>query len=179
LHRAEYELFWYVLTRSEKTMSEHCKSALSAWRSCVGKHEGTGRWHRVEQTQIDAFAEATFDRQFIHVDPVRAAAASPYGVTVAHGYLTLSLLPYLLDSALPVVPALTTGRIAAINYGVDRVRFPAPVKVGSRVRASSELLSVAAVDMTTLQLKRRVTIEIEGSTKPGCVAEPLLRLVYS
>ena len=160
-------------------MTSYSERALTAWRSRIGSVEGVGAWHTIDQRQINAFADATLDHQFIHVDPELAAKRSPYKVTIAHGFLTLSLLPYLVGSALSTGPELTEGLVAAINYGLDRVRFPSPVKVGSRVRARSELLEVETVAPDTLQLKRRVTFEIEGADKPGCVAESLSRLVYS
>lgn len=153
--------------------------ALEFWQQQVGKLEGVGEWHQIDQAQINAFADATLDRQFIHVDPEAAAQRSPYKVPIAHGFLTLSLLPHLTASALKAGARPTETPVAAINYGLDRVRFPSPVKVGSRVRARSELLSVERVAGDTLQLKRKVTIEIENSEKPGCVAEALSRLVYT
>jgi acyl dehydratase len=160
-------------------MTSHSERALLAWNKRVGSEEGVGDWHTIDQRQINAFADATLDHQFIHVDPELAAKRSPYKVTIAHGFLTLSMVPHLTTSALPVQPDLTEGVLAAINYGLDRVRFPSPVKVGSRVRARSELLSVEAVSADTLQIKRKITIEVEGSDKPGCVAETLARLIFS
>jgi acyl dehydratase len=163
-------------------MTSQIERALSAWTEQVGSQEGVGAWHTVDQRQIDAFADATLDHQFIHVDPVKAATHSPYKVPIAHGFLTLSLMPHLLTSALAdtkVAPAARQGISAAINYGLDRVRFPAPVRVGKRVRARSELLAVERVNANTLQLKRKVTVDIEGEDKPACVAESLARLVYT
>lgn len=157
------------------TMSER---AFDAWKQRVGALEGVGEWHEIDQPQINAFADATLDRQFIHVDPELAALRSPYKVPIAHGFLTLSLLPYLVASALRAGAPAPEGLVAAINYGLDKVRFPSPVKVNSRVRARAELLGVEQVSASTLQLKRKVTIEIEGEEKPGCVAEALSRLVY-
>jgi len=159
-------------------MASNIERALKTWKEREGAVEGTGDWHTVDQTQINAFADATLDRQFIHVDPELSAQRSPYKVTIAHGFLTLSLVPHLTASALKS-DAAREGLAAAINYGLDRVRFPTPVKVGSRVRAKSELLSAEQVAPNTLQLKRRVTVEIDGSDKPGCVAETLVRLVYT
>ena len=159
-------------------MASNGERALEAWRQRVGSVEGVGEWHQIDQAQINAFADATLDRQFIHVDPVAAAERSPYKVPIAHGFLTLSLLPHLVASALRAGSPAPHGIVAAINYGLDRVRFPSPVKVNSRVRARSELLNVELVGKNTLQLKRKVTIEVEGEDKPGCVAEALSRLVY-
>jgi len=154
------------------------EQALKSWKERIGGVEGVGDWHTIDQAQINAFADATLDHQFIHVDPVAAAQRSPYKVPIAHGFLTLSLLPHLVGSALKS-EGRGEGLTAAINYGLDRVRFPTPVKVGSRVRARAELLSVEQVAPNTLQLKRKVTFEIEGEDKPGCVAEALVRLIYA
>jgi acyl dehydratase len=159
-------------------MTMESERAFAAWKQHEGSDEGTGAWHVIDQAQINAFADATLDHQFIHIDPQRAAEHSPYKVPIAHGFLTLSLLPHLLTSALSSDPQRSAGLSAAINYGVDRVRFPAPVKVNSRVRAQSTLLSVEQVAPNVLQLKRKVSIEIEGEVKPACVAETLVRLVY-
>lgn len=161
-------------------MTTPFERALSLLRSQVGREEGCGAWHTIDQRQIDAFADATLDHQFIHVDPVEAALRSPYKVPVAHGFLTLSLLPHLVGTALLEAPtaAAREGASISINYGLDRVRFPAPVRVGSRVRARCVLLSVEPVSANTLQLKRRITFEIEGEDKPGCVAEALVRSIY-
>lgn len=160
-------------------MTSFCERALAAWRVRVGQLEGVGAWHTVDQAQINAFADATLDHQFIHVDPVRAAQKSPYKVTIAHGFLTLSLLPHLVSSALAAAGSAPEGIVAGINYGLDRVRFPTPVKVDSRVRARSELMAIEQIAPNTLQLKRKVTIEIDGEDKPGCVAEALSRLVFA
>jgi acyl dehydratase len=157
----------------------HAERALTIWKQHEGRHEGTGSWHTIDQAQINAFADATLDHQFIHIDPQAAAERSPYKVPIAHGYLTLSLVPHLVSSALSDDPARSEGLKAAINYGVDRVRFPAPVRVDSRVRARAELVHVEQVAAGVLQVKRKVTIEIEGEDKPACVAETLLRLVYA
>jgi acyl dehydratase len=160
-------------------MASNVERVLAVWKQHEGSVEGVGAWHTIDQAQINAFAEATLDRQFIHVDPVLAAERSPYKVPIAHGYLTLSLLPHLLSSAIVRDPARSEGLSAVINYGADRVRFPSPVRVGSRVRARSELISVEQVAPTTLQAKRKVTVEIDGEAKPACVAETLSRLVYT
>ncbi len=135
----------------------------------IGEEIGVGDWFTIEQDRIDQFADATNDHQWIHVDP-EAAAAGPFGATIAHGFLTLSLLPGLAPHV--VVP----GMKMAINYGLDRVRFISPVRVGSRVRARAKL---AAADEVTggVQVKTEVTVEIEGAEKPACVAETLTRFV--
>lgn len=143
---------------------------LAEYEAAVGTHLGHGPWHTVTQEQIDLFAEATGDHQWIHVDPQRAATG-PFGATVAHGYLTLSLLP-LLTKQVYTVDGLTM----AVNYGSNKVRFPSPVRVGSRVRASVELVSLAPASLG-FQAVNRVTVELDGSDKPACVAETVTVLV--
>jgi acyl dehydratase len=137
--------------------------------AAVGERLGPGEWLEVDQRRIDLFAEATGDHQWIHVDPVRAADG-PFGTTVAHGYLTLALLPALLPGVLRV-----EGAAMGLNYGTDRVRFPAPVPVGSRLRASAEVRGATAAGENGVQLALLVTVEREGGGKPVCVAEVLLR----
>jgi acyl dehydratase len=135
-----------------------------------GEHLGYSDWHTVTQRQVDLFAEATGDRQWIHVDPERAAAG-PFGGTIAHGYLTLSLLP-MLGQQIFRVDGLSMG----VNYGSEKVRFPSPVPVGSRVRAGAELLDVRQAGPGS-QAVVRYTVEIEGRPKPACVAEVIVLLV--
>ncbi|MGA8678977.1 MAG: MaoC family dehydratase [Acidimicrobiales bacterium] len=141
---------------------------LDELRGAVGTELGPSEWHEITQRQIDLFAEATGDHQWIHVDPERAKAG-PFGTTIAHGFLTLSLISYLLPQVIRV-----SGISMGINYGANRVRFPAPVPVGSRVRARGRIQSVddvaGGVQMTTL-----VTIEVEGNEKPACVVESISR----
>ena len=157
----------------------HSAAALAKLEKLVGSEEGVGQWFAVEQDRIDLFADATLDHQFIHVDPEKAAKLSPYKVTIAHGFLTLSLIPHLGGKIPPPDPSAYQGLVMGVNYGLEKVRFPAPVKVGSKVRARRTLASVEQKAPNTLQLKQIVTIEIEGETKPACVAETLTRLVYS
>ncbi len=144
----------------------------------VEKEQAPGAWHQVDQAQINLFADATGDHQFIHVDPERAKQ-TPFGTTIAHGFLTLSLLPFLQSKMQPVAPEAYQGLAMGINYGLNRVRFPFPVKVDSKVRALRELLSAELVNPKTVQLTEKVTIEIDGEKRPGCVAEFLTRLVYT
>jgi acyl dehydratase len=136
----------------------------------VGTHLGYTSWQVITQAQVDRFAEATWDDQWIHVD-VERAKAGPFGGTIAHGFLTLSLAPVLLDEVLHVEDASRT-----INYGLDRVRFPAPVPVGSRVRLGVELSSLEEV-AGGVQASFALVFELEGSDKPCCVGELLLRFV--
>lgn len=158
-------------------MSTPAENALPLFKALEGGPAAVSEWHRVEQAQVNAFADATLDHQFIHIDPERAKL-TPWGTTIAHGFLTLSLLPYF-DSITPrPTPEAYEGLAMGINYGLDRVRFPSPVKVGSRVRAHRKLLSAELKDPNTIQLKSEVTVEIDGEDKPACVAETLSRLVY-
>jgi acyl dehydratase len=160
-------------------MSGKAEKALELFQKNAGREEGVGEWHRVDQKQIDLFADATLDHQFIHVDPKRAAELSPYKVTIAHGFLTLSLVVHLGKSIPPIDPKAYEGVVMGVNYGLDKVRFPSPVKVDSRIRARRELVSAELKAPNTIQLKQRVTVEIEGEGKPACVAETLTRLVYA
>ena len=139
-------------------------------KEAVGTHVGFSDWHPVTQEQIDMFAEATGDHQWIHVDPARAAQG-PFGATIAHGYLTLSLVPRLVWE-IYTVESITMG----VNYGANKVRFPSPVKVDSRVRGGVELLSLEPGG-GGFALTAKVTIEVEGSEKPACVVETLSVLV--
>lgn len=137
-------------------------------RARLGTHLGYSEWLTVDQARIDEFAEATGDHQWIHVDPVRAATG-PFGAPIAHGYLTLSLSNLFLPQIVEV-----RGFDAGVNYGVDKVRFPSPVTVGSRIRAGAELVAIDEVK-GGLQTTMRITIECEGSAKPACVIESLSR----
>lgn len=138
----------------------------------VGTEIGVSEWFEVDQARVNAFADATEDHQWIHIDTERAAAG-PFGTTIVHGFLTLSLLVALMRQA-----ELDMGEPKmAINYGLDKVRFTSPVKVGSRIRARVELTSV---DVTKggVQVKRTVTVESEGTDQPAMIAETLSRYVY-
>ena len=139
--------------------------------SYVGKDLGTSGWFQVDQARINAFADATLDHQFIHVNP-DMAKATPFGGTIAHGYLTVSLLPYL-QANMPdmIVPQ---GLKMGMNYGFDKLRFMSPVKVGKRVRARAKLLDAGEKKPGQWLLKFEYTIEIEGEEKPALVAEWLL-----
>jgi acyl dehydratase len=159
--------------------STKAESALQLFQKHLGAEEGVGEWFPVDQARINAFADATLDHQFIHVDPERSAKLSPYKVTIAHGFLTLSRLPHLGSRIPPVEPKAYEGLAMGINYGLDKVRFPSPVKVNSRVRARRQLVSAELKAPNTIQLKQLVTIEIEGEDKPACVAESLTRLIYA
>ncbi len=143
-------------------------ATLDELAACVGQPLADSDWILVDQARIDAFAEATADRQWIHTDPARAAQG-PFGETIAHGFLTLSLLPALLADAY----AVDNVRMS-VNYGLNRVRFPAPVPAGSRVRARIKLLAFESLAHGA-QLTLEATLEREGHAKPVCVAEMVAR----
>ena len=138
--------------------------------AAIGTHIGFSEWMEITQERVDAFADATGDHQWIHVDPVRAADG-PYGKTIAHGYLTLSLLP-VLSAQVMVIRGFTM----MINYGLEKVRFPAAVPVGSRIRAGIELTSLQQKS-SGVQLTSVVTVEIEGGDRPALVAETVRLMV--
>jgi acyl dehydratase len=146
---------------------------ISGLRGLVGSELGPSEWLLVDQQTIDTFADLTRDRQWIHVERDRALAEGPYGSTVAHGFLTLSLLPYLL-STLRQVQGVRHG----INFGLDRVRFPAPVLEGSRVRARATVTDVVDVGAGGVQVTTRVVIEAENAQKPSCIADQLTRYYF-
>jgi acyl dehydratase len=142
---------------------------LEELRGRIGQEVAVSEWLPVTQERIDRFAEATGDRQWIHVDRERAAA-SPLGGTIAHGFLTLALIPHFFATALVLPPARMT-----LNYGLERVRFTSPVPSGRRVRARFALLDVRDAAGGAIDLCWKVTIEVEGSAKPACVAETIAR----
>lgn len=144
----------------------HRLEPIEAYRAHVGAGEFTSPWLTVEQAMIDLFADATHDHQFIHVDPQRAAAEGPFGGTIAHGFLTLSLLSRLAYGALPGVRGSTMG----INYGFDHVRFVTPVRSGAMVRGRFKLTAVKE-RAVSIQSSWDATVEIEGSAKPALVAQ--------
>jgi acyl dehydratase len=145
---------------------------LERLQGLVGEETGVSGWWEITQERVDAFADATEDHQFIHVDP-DLAAQTPFGGTIAHGFLTLSL-----SVAMSAELTMDWGNpMMAINYGLDRVRFPAPVPVGSRIRLRIRLDEVAEVP-GGIHFKQTMTTEIEGEEKPGMVAERLTRLYY-
>ncbi|MDC5696568.1 MaoC family dehydratase [Intrasporangium calvum] len=139
-------------------------NGLGELTAAVGEELGASDWHEITQEQVNLFAEATGDHQWIHVDPERAAAG-PFGQTIAHGYLTLSLLPVLVAEIYRV-----DGVKMGLNYGTNKVRFPTPVPVGSKVRASAQLVELTPIAIGS-QAVVRVTVEIEGAAKPACVAD--------
>lgn len=141
-----------------------------ALHAAIGTHLGFSDWMEMTQARIDQFADATGDHQWIHVDPERAKQG-PFGTTIAHGYLTLSITNRFLPELLRV-PVAKLG----VNYGANKVRFPAPVPVGSRIRVGVEIIEVADVP-GGVQVTTRNTVEIDGSAKPACVVEAISRFV--
>jgi acyl dehydratase len=144
---------------------------IDTFHDLIGKHLGYSPWHRIDQKQINLFADATDDHQWIHVDPERAKDG-PFGGTIAHGYLTLSLAPVLLNEIMTV-----QGMSMGVNYGCNKVRFPSPVPVDSNLRLG---LAVAEVENVTggVQVVLDLTFEVEGASKPSCVAQVVYRYFY-
>jgi acyl dehydratase len=149
-------------------MSQTVLAGVEQVSAAVGRHLGYSDWIEVSQTRIDEFAQATGDHQWIHVDGARAASG-PFGGPIAHGYLTLALSNFFLPQIVDV-----QGFSAGVNYGVDRVRFPAPVPAGARVRGGAELLAASPIT-GGVQTTMRVTIEIEATEKPACVIDAISR----
>ena len=139
----------------------------------VGQELGVSRWVEIEQSRIDAFADTTMDHQWIHVDVEKAKAESPYSATIAHGFLTLSLIPGVSKDNYRVENAKL-----GINYGLNKVRFLAPVKVGSRIRVRSELADATRVGDDAVNLTVRHTVEIDDVEKPAAIAELIARFVF-
>ena len=137
--------------------------------ACQGQDVATSDWVQMTQERVGRFADATSDHQWIHVDPDRARSG-PFGTTIAHGFLTLSLIPHFLETALRV-----EGLRMVVNYGLNKVRFTAPGPEGSRIRAHLHLMAVQTLEPDGLQLSWRITMELEGASKPACVAEALVR----
>lgn len=144
-------------------------SGIAGLKDLVGTHLGFSDWMEITQERVDQFADATGDHQWIHVDPERAAAESPFGGPIAHGYLTLSLVNLFLPQLLEV-----QGASMGVNVGLDKVRFPSPVPVGSRLRGRGHVVSVEEAK-GGIQIVVRVTVEAEGADKPACVADTISR----
>jgi len=140
-------------------------------RAAAGREAGPTDWITVEQSRVDEFADATDDHQWIHVEPARAASG-PFGTTIAHGYLTLSLVNFFLPDLVRVA-----GAKMGVNYGTNKVRFPAAVKVGARIRGRAQVLEATDVP-GGVQIVVRVTIEIEGGERPACVADTISRFFF-
>ena len=160
-------------------MSDAATKAFELFKADIGNDEGTGEWFQVTQDQIDQFADVTHDHQFIHVDPERAAQ-TPFGTTIAHGFLTLSMLTHLSAGASAGAPdpGKYENLLMGVNYGFNKVRFVNPVKVGSRIRARAVTVN-AELKGNSVDVTRSFTVEIEGEEKPALVAEWITRTVYA
>jgi len=145
--------------------------SVDALVAAKGEELGSSDWVTISQDEVNMFADATGDHQWIHIDPERAAKG-PFGTTIVHGFMTLSLLPRLMHQIFTV-----DGVKMGINYGLNKVRFPSPVPVGSRVRATSTLTETQDIGQGTVQITVTTAIEIEGAAKPACVAESILRYI--
>lgn len=146
---------------------------LEAYQAMVGKEIGVSSWHLIDQPRIDTYADVTEDHQFIHVDPERAKKETAFGTTIAHGFLTMSLLSIMSYEVMPVISGTTMG----VNYGFDKLRFISPVRSGRRVRGRFVLAEAKLRKPNELQSRTNVTVEIEGEDKPALVAE-WLGLIY-
>ncbi len=147
-------------------------SSIDELNTLSGQHLGWSDWHVIDQEQVNLFADATGDHQWIHVDPERAATG-PFGSTIAHGYLTLSIIPAILHEVVRV-----EGFTFGVNYGCNKVRFPSPVKVGSKLRLGAAVGSVERVGEDGAQVVLDITVETEGSDKPSCVAQVVYRYYW-
>jgi acyl dehydratase len=157
----------------------HAAKAYEYFRTTPGQEQGAGEWFEISQERINDFADCTIDHQFIHIDPTRAKAETPFGGTIAHGFLTLSMITHLCGSIPPdpKTPSLD-GIVMGINYGFDRVRFLNPVNAGKKVRASATIKS-ADLKGSAIDQVRTITVEIEGVDKPALVADWITRLVFA
>jgi acyl dehydratase len=159
-----------VLSSRESTRPAVVLESLDSLKEFAGREVGVTEWFRVTQERIEGFAEATEDRQWIHVDGERASKESPYGTTIAHGFLTLSLASHFMKEAVQI----RSGVRMAVNYGLNRVRFPFPVRAGSKIRARVGLLSLKELS-DVLEATFSISMEVENSGKPCCVAEWVVR----
>jgi acyl dehydratase len=160
-------------------MATNAEKALEVLSKHFGEEEGVGDWFLIDQARINAFADATVDYQYIHTDPERAAKESPYKTTIAHGFLTLSMLTHLIDSIPPVDPEGEKKVVTRLNYGFDKIRFVTPVKVNSKIRARRELVHAELKDSNSIQLRQKLTVEIEGESKPCLIVDWSRRIIYS
>jgi acyl dehydratase len=157
---------------TETTIPARTVTTVEELKQLVGQEIGIGQWVDVTQERVNQFADVTGDHQYIHVDPERAAKTM-FGGTIAHGYLTLSLLPTLGRDRQGI--KIDLGGKMGVNYGLNRVRFPGPVKVGKRIRVRTKLLKVEEIAPNCVQITQEQTIEVEGEPRPGCVAETIGR----
>ena len=155
----------------------NAENAYEIWKAAEGQEECVGEWFEIDQDRINQFADVTLHHQFIHVDPDRAKEG-PFGATIAHGFLTLSMLVHLDASVPKGDPARYAGVMMGVNYGFDKVRFVNPVKVGSRIRVRA-VLSNVELKGDQIQTTRTMTVEIDGVEKPALVADWITRLFYA
>ena len=160
-------------------MASNAEKAIEIFKGLIGKPEQPGEWFQMTQERINQFADCTIDHQFIHVDPEKSAQLSPYKVTIAHGFLTLSMLTHLTGSIPPTGAEAYSGVVMGVNYGFDKVRFVSPVKVNARIRLQRKLLEAQLKNANQIQLTHECTIEVEGEAKPACVAQWLTLLSYA
>ncbi|HEU5327993.1 MAG TPA: MaoC family dehydratase [Thermomicrobiales bacterium] len=158
-----------------QTDSQRVVTTVAELRELIGQEVGVSDWLEITQERVNVFADATDDHQYIHVDPERASKTF-FGGAVAHGYLTLSLLPFLSQSRQGVKVQL--GGKMGVNYGLNKVRFPAPVRVGKRIRLRSTLLAVEEIGDRAVQTIYNQVIEVEGEERPACVAETISRVYF-
>jgi acyl dehydratase len=158
-----------------QTDAERVVKSVDELKTLIGQEIGVSDWVEISQERVNAFADATGDHQYIHVDPERAKQTF-FGGTIAHGYLTLSMLPYL--GSLRNGVKIELGGKMGVNYGLNKVRFPAPVPVGKRIRSRHTLLAVEEIGDAAVQMTSQVTVEVEGQDKPACVAETLSRTYF-
>lgn len=158
----------------DKALSENFLALRERLQSQLGEESYVGEWFTVDQACIDQFASVTGDHQWIHTDPARAAEESPFKATIAHGFLTLSLIPMLTDTVTPENNDYPEARLV-VNYGMNKVVFPAPVRAGKRIRARTRIISIVTL-RRGLELVREVKIEVENSKRAACIAELVVRL---
>lgn len=159
-------------------MASNAEKAAEIFKQYLNKEDEPGQWFLVDQDRINKFADCTLDHQFIHVDPEKSAQLSPFKVTIAHGFLTLSMLTHLQGTVKTPYLEAYAGIMMGVNYGFEKVRFVSPVKVNSKIRMRRELINVELKNANTIHLTSKCTVEIEGDDKPACVAEWITRLIY-
>ncbi|WP_413692404.1 MaoC family dehydratase [Pseudoalteromonas sp. KJ10-2] len=157
-------------------VSAEARELFLCLQSKIGEEVHVGEWLTITQDKVDQFANVTGDHQWLHNDVERAKVDSPFKTTIAHGFLTLSLLPYLTDSVDPERPAYANAKMT-VNYGLNQVRFPYPVKTGSVIRAHSRLIKVSPIKRG-LEIEKEISVEIQGTRRPGCVAVSVVRVYF-
>lgn len=157
-------------------VSSEARELFLCLQAKIGEEVHVGEWLTITQDRVDQFANVTGDHQWLHNDVERAKTESPFKTTIAHGFLTLSLLPYLTDSVDPERPAYANAKMT-VNYGLNQVRFPYPVKTGSVIRAHSRLIKVSPIKRG-LEIEKEISVEIQGTRRPGCVAVSVVRVYF-